>query len=36
MSELTHVPVMELLRASLDPASHRTDVASKLELPTGA
>lgn len=35
MSDLTHVPVMELLRASLDPASHRTDVVSKLDLPTG-
>ncbi|MFC9700004.1 hypothetical protein ACFTWD_04775 [Streptomyces sp. NPDC056943] len=35
MSELTHVPVMELLRASLDPASHRKDAVSKLDLPTG-
>ncbi|WP_157880479.1 hypothetical protein [Streptomyces katrae] len=35
MSELTHAPVMELLRASLDPASHREDVVSKLDLPTG-
>ncbi|KJY25561.1 hypothetical protein VR44_32185 [Streptomyces katrae] len=26
---------MELLRASLDPASHREDVVSKLDLPTG-
>lgn len=35
MSELTHLPVMELLRASLDPASHRQDAVSKLDLPTG-
>ncbi|GHD82130.1 hypothetical protein ACFQL8_10535 [Streptomyces goshikiensis] len=35
MSELTHVPVMELLRASIDPASHRKDVVSKLDLLTG-
>ncbi|CAL9630427.1 hypothetical protein [Streptomyces sp. enrichment culture] len=35
MGELTHLPVMELLRASLDPASHRQDAVSKLDLPTG-
>jgi hypothetical protein len=35
MSELTHAPIMELLRASLDPASHRQDVTSNADLPTG-
>ncbi|WP_331735502.1 hypothetical protein OG379_40980 (plasmid) [Streptomyces sp. NBC_01166] len=35
MTTAIHEPVMELLRAALDPASHRTDARSPIELPTG-
>ncbi|MFD9426900.1 MULTISPECIES: hypothetical protein [unclassified Streptomyces] len=35
MNTAIHEPVMELLRAALDPASHRTDARSLLGLPTG-
>ncbi|MFE7130118.1 hypothetical protein ACFVIM_04600 [Streptomyces sp. NPDC057638] len=35
MTTSTHEPVMELLRAAIDPASHRTDALSPADLPTG-
>lgn len=35
MDAAPHVPVMDLLRAALQPESHRTDVHAPLDLPTG-
>ncbi|MEU5403596.1 hypothetical protein ABZ348_30395 [Streptomyces sp. NPDC005963] len=31
----SHEPVMELLRAAIDPVSHRTAASSPADLPTG-